>query len=136
MVFLHNYKQYCLFSHISNINIKYSYDKKYLSFFCRIKFTLSTIFDGTFHLEILKESLLKAIDDIDAAFCKVSGYCFFYVLPTFVNAWLYPLFHCYFVSLHRIAEFILVFMTLWFVCCFLRRLLDITLALAPPQQLY
>ncbi|KAI3760121.1 hypothetical protein L1987_50511 [Smallanthus sonchifolius] len=36
----------------------------------RIKFTLSTIFNGDFHLEILKESLLKAIDDIDAAFCK------------------------------------------------------------------
>lgn len=36
----------------------------------RIKFTLSTIFDGAFHLEILKESLLMAIDDIDKAFCK------------------------------------------------------------------
>ncbi|KAL4558741.1 hypothetical protein LXL04_036943 [Taraxacum kok-saghyz] len=36
----------------------------------RIKFTLSTIFDRAFHLEILKESLLKAINDIDAAFCK------------------------------------------------------------------
>lgn len=36
----------------------------------RIKFSLSTIFDGAFHLEILKESLLKAIDDIDAAFYK------------------------------------------------------------------
>lgn len=36
----------------------------------RIKFTLSTIFDGAFHLEILKESLLRAIDDIDAAFSK------------------------------------------------------------------
>ncbi|KAI7737817.1 hypothetical protein M8C21_028753 [Ambrosia artemisiifolia] len=36
----------------------------------RIKFTLSTIFNGDFHLEILKESLLKAIDDIDIAFCK------------------------------------------------------------------
>ncbi|MFS7975760.1 putative protein-serine/threonine phosphatase, protein kinase CMGC-GSKL family [Helianthus anomalus] len=36
----------------------------------RIKFTLSTIFNGDFHLEILKESLLKAIDDIDASFCK------------------------------------------------------------------
>ncbi|XP_024981356.1 uncharacterized protein LOC112518051 isoform X4 [Cynara cardunculus var. scolymus] len=43
----------------------------------RIKFTLSTIFDGAFHLEILKESLLKAIDDIDAAFCKeASRYSF------------------------------------------------------------
>nr|XP_043635826.1 uncharacterized protein LOC122606978 isoform X2 [Erigeron canadensis] len=36
----------------------------------RMKFTLSTIFNGAFHLEILKESLLKAIDDIDVAFCK------------------------------------------------------------------
>ncbi|KAK9051182.1 hypothetical protein SSX86_027808 [Deinandra increscens subsp. villosa] len=36
----------------------------------RIKFTLSKIFNGDFHLEILKESLLKAIDDIDAAFCE------------------------------------------------------------------
>ncbi|KAK1412580.1 hypothetical protein QVD17_33952 [Tagetes erecta] len=36
----------------------------------RIKFKLSKIFGGDFHLEILKESLLKAIDDIDAAFSK------------------------------------------------------------------
>ncbi|KAK9067618.1 hypothetical protein SSX86_011729 [Deinandra increscens subsp. villosa] len=36
----------------------------------RIKFTLSKIFNGDFHLEILKESLLKAIDDIDATFCE------------------------------------------------------------------
>ncbi|KAF5789022.1 putative protein-serine/threonine phosphatase [Helianthus annuus] len=36
----------------------------------RIKFTLSNIFSEDFHLEILKESLLKAIDDIDAAFGK------------------------------------------------------------------
>ncbi|KAJ9566900.1 hypothetical protein OSB04_002866 [Centaurea solstitialis] len=43
----------------------------------RIKLTLSTIFDGAFHLEILKESLLKAIDDIDVAFCKeASRYSF------------------------------------------------------------
>ncbi|KAK1412574.1 hypothetical protein QVD17_33944 [Tagetes erecta] len=36
----------------------------------RNEFTLSQIFNENFHLEILKESLLKAIDDIDAAFCK------------------------------------------------------------------
>ncbi|KAJ0532225.1 putative protein-serine/threonine phosphatase [Helianthus annuus] len=41
----------------------------------RIKFTLSKIFSEDFHLEILKESLLKAIDDIDAGFGKeASGY--------------------------------------------------------------
>ncbi|KAM0030919.1 putative protein-serine/threonine phosphatase [Helianthus debilis subsp. tardiflorus] len=36
----------------------------------RIKFTLSNIFSEDFYLEILKESLLKAIDDIDVAFGK------------------------------------------------------------------
>ncbi|XP_076914191.1 uncharacterized protein LOC143573109 isoform X1 [Bidens hawaiensis] len=43
---------------------------EYVLYIGRIRFTLSTIFNGDFHLEILKESLLKAIDDIDAAFCK------------------------------------------------------------------
>ncbi|XP_023773030.1 uncharacterized protein LOC111921679 isoform X1 [Lactuca sativa] len=43
----------------------------------RIKFTSSTIFNGAFHLEILKEALLRAIDDIDAAFSKeASRYSF------------------------------------------------------------
>lgn len=38
----------------------------------RFKLSLSAIFDGSFHLEILKESLLRAIHDIDASFSKVS----------------------------------------------------------------
>ncbi|KAM7521632.1 hypothetical protein LguiA_011534 [Lonicera macranthoides] len=36
----------------------------------RFKLSLSAIFDGSFHLEILKESLLRAIHDIDASFSK------------------------------------------------------------------
>ncbi|XP_058191474.1 uncharacterized protein LOC131308546 isoform X2 [Rhododendron vialii] len=36
----------------------------------RFKLTSSAIFSGSFHLEILKESLLRAIHDIDVAFSK------------------------------------------------------------------
>ncbi|KAA8543285.1 hypothetical protein F0562_021220 [Nyssa sinensis] len=36
----------------------------------RFKLKMSAIFDGSFHLEILKESLLRAIHDIDATFSK------------------------------------------------------------------
>ncbi|KAF5182009.1 phosphatase 2C [Thalictrum thalictroides] len=36
----------------------------------RFKWTLPEIFDGSFHKEILKESLLRAIHDIDATFSK------------------------------------------------------------------
>lgn len=35
---------------------------------------LSTnVFDDSFHMEILKESLVRAIDDIDSTFSKVSA---------------------------------------------------------------
>ncbi|XP_058105323.1 uncharacterized protein LOC131248856 isoform X8 [Magnolia sinica] len=36
----------------------------------RFKLTLPRIFDGSFHMEILKESLLRTIRDIDATFSK------------------------------------------------------------------
>lgn len=36
----------------------------------RLKWVLPEIFDGSFHMEILKESLLRAIHDIDATFSK------------------------------------------------------------------
>lgn len=38
--------------------------------FGRFKLTLGAILDGSFHLEILKEALLRAIHDIDATFSK------------------------------------------------------------------
>lgn len=38
----------------------------------RFKVTLSEILDGLFPFEILREALLRAIHDIDAAFSKVS----------------------------------------------------------------
>lgn len=40
----------------------------------RLKWMLPEIFDGPFHMEILKESLLRAIHDIDVTFSKVWGY--------------------------------------------------------------
>ncbi|XP_047263963.1 uncharacterized protein LOC107853145 isoform X3 [Capsicum annuum] len=36
----------------------------------RLKLTVSSIIDRSFHLEILKEALLRAIDDIDSAFSR------------------------------------------------------------------
>ena len=43
--------------------------------------TLSTMFDGdgAFQLEILKESLVGAIVDIDSAFSEVSDGCIVYI---------------------------------------------------------
>jgi serine/threonine protein phosphatase PrpC len=38
----------------------------------RFKFSLPTNFDDSFHLDILKEALLRAIHDIDATFSKAS----------------------------------------------------------------
>lgn len=38
----------------------------------RFKVTLSAILDGSFPFELLREALLRAIHDIDAAFSKVS----------------------------------------------------------------
>ncbi|CAK7346523.1 unnamed protein product [Dovyalis caffra] len=41
--------------------------------FERFKFSLPTNVDDSFHLDILKEALLRAIHDIDAAFSKANG---------------------------------------------------------------
>ncbi|KAJ8547558.1 hypothetical protein K7X08_011144 [Anisodus acutangulus] len=38
--------------------------------FGRLKLTVSSIIDQSFHLEILREALLRAIDDIDSAFSR------------------------------------------------------------------
>lgn len=40
---------------------------------CRLKLTVSSIIDRSFHLEILREALLRAIDDIDSAFSRVTS---------------------------------------------------------------
>ncbi|KAK3193710.1 hypothetical protein Dsin_025020 [Dipteronia sinensis] len=40
----------------------------------RFKFSLPVNFDDSFHLEILKEALLRAIHDIDATFSKLHCY--------------------------------------------------------------
>lgn len=40
---------------------------------CRFKLTVSSIIDRSFHLEILREALLRAIDDIDSAFSRVTS---------------------------------------------------------------
>lgn len=40
--------------------------------FSRLKYLLPADFDDDFHLEILKEALLRAIQDIDKTFSKVS----------------------------------------------------------------
>lgn len=47
--------------------------------FSRLKYLLPADFDDDFHLEILKEALLRAIQDIDITFSKVSCIlCLFY----------------------------------------------------------
>lgn len=40
---------------------------------CRSNWIPARIFDRTFHMEILKESLLRTIQDIDATFSKESN---------------------------------------------------------------
>lgn len=40
-------------------------------YFSRFQYTLTSKFDDSFHLEILKEALLRAIHDIDAKFSEV-----------------------------------------------------------------
>jgi hypothetical protein len=43
-----------------------------MKYFSRLQNTFSANFDDSFHLEILKEALLRAIHDIDAKFSEVS----------------------------------------------------------------
>lgn len=38
---------------------------------CRLELDLSLISNGTFHLKLLREALLKSIHDIDLVFAKV-----------------------------------------------------------------
>lgn len=41
--------------------------------FCRVKSSRTLNFDHSHHLEILKEALLRAIQDIDAKFSKAGS---------------------------------------------------------------
>lgn len=43
---------------------------------CRLDgLLLTNVFEDSFHMEILKESLVRAIHDIDSTFSKVSACC-------------------------------------------------------------
>lgn len=46
--------------------------------FCRVKTSRTSKFDNSHHLEILKEALLRAIQDIDAKFSKAGSDVFNY----------------------------------------------------------
>ncbi|KAK2987137.1 hypothetical protein RJ640_019697 [Escallonia rubra] len=57
-------------NHVSQMLIRDEGRHEQVMDFGRFKLKLSAILDGSFHLEILKEALLRAIHDIDAQFSK------------------------------------------------------------------